>query len=187
MARQRTKTVFLDGMGTLIRLPPPPLPEHAFRAEAAYYVEHHLEGRDPESLSDLRRRCAAVAGVSVGVLMDAIRFEAFEDAQPALRELRGRGLRLVVVSNWDYALPDVLARIGLLELVDAVVASAAVGAAKPDPRIFQAALARAGCAPTEALHIGDSPEKDVAGAEAAGIPALLLDRAGVRNGAGAIG
>jgi putative hydrolase of the HAD superfamily len=178
MASQGTKAVLLDGMGTLIRLLPPPLPEDAFRAEAAYYVEHHLEGRDVHSLADLRRRCAAVAGVPADVLMDAVRFEAFADAAPALRELRSRGLRLVVVSNWDYALPDVLARIGLLDLVDDVVASAAVGWAKPDARIFRAALERARCAPAEALHVGDSPEKDVAGAEAVGIRAVLLDRSG---------
>src|SRR3954468_17316789 len=121
MTNQGTwKAVLLDGMGTLIRLLPPwpALSEEAFRAEAAYYVRHHLEGRDADSLADLRRRCAEVAGVSVEELMAAIRFEAFEDAAPALRELRARGLRLVVVSNWDYSLRDVLAGIGLLELVD---------------------------------------------------------------------
>src|SRR5437868_3246867 len=98
MARQATQAVFLDGMGTLVRLLPPPLPAEAFRAEAAYYVEHHLEGRDPGSLADLRRRCAQVAGVTVDELMAAIRFEAFPDAAPALRELRGRGLRLIALS-----------------------------------------------------------------------------------------
>jgi HAD superfamily hydrolase (TIGR01509 family) len=72
----------------------------------------------------------------------------------------------------------VLERVGLRERVDAVVTSAAVGAAKPDPRIFTAALTAAGCEAHEALHVGDSPALDVAGARAAGIAARLLARGG---------
>lgn len=170
-------------MGTLLRLVPPgrALPEEAFGAEVAYYLEHHLEGRDRASLADLRRRCAEVAGVSVEVLMDALRFEAWEDAAPALQALRADGLRLVVVSNWDCSLGEVLASVGLRELVDAVVTSAEVGAAKPDPRIFAAGLEAAGCAAAEAIHVGDSLENDVVGAEALGIRAVLLDRDGGRG------
>jgi putative hydrolase of the HAD superfamily len=199
MATEATvTTVLLDGMGTLLRLVPPApalaqafgideaTAERGFRAEVAYYLEHHLEGRDEAGLADLRRRCAAVLATAVdakpetalSALMASIRFEAWPDAAPALEALRGRGLRLVVVSNWDCSLPSVLDSVGLLALVDGVVTSAAAGAAKPDPRIFQAALELAGCAPAEALHVGDSAENDVAGAAAVGIRALLLDRDG---------
>src|SRR3954466_1016063 len=89
----------------------------AFRAEIAYYLEHHVEGRDEASLDDLRARCARVLGEALGrwapsdvraAMLDAIRFHAFPDAPPALRELRARGLRLVVASNWDCSLPQVL-------------------------------------------------------------------------------
>ncbi|MEA2465898.1 MAG: hypothetical protein QOJ57_24, partial [Thermoleophilaceae bacterium] len=59
-----------------------------------------------------------------------------------------------------------------------VVASAAVGADKPAPARFEAALAVAGCEASEAVHVGDSPSKDVAGAERAGIRAVLIDREG---------
>lgn len=185
-------------MGTLLRLVPPapvlaealgvdePTAERAFRAEVAYYLEHHLEGSDPSALAGLRRRCAAVLAESAGVdpaaaldaLMDSIRFEAFDDAHPALAELRARGLRLVVVSNWDCSLPEVLARVGLRELVDSVVASAVAGAAKPAVRIFEAGLAAAGCTAAEAVHVGDSADNDVEGARAAGIRPLLLAREG---------
>ncbi|MET0731261.1 MAG: HAD hydrolase-like protein, partial [Solirubrobacterales bacterium] len=51
-----------------------------------------------------------------------------------------------------------------------------------DPAIFAPALELAGCAPSEALHVGDRPEEDLAGAEAAGIRGLLIDR----NGGGGI-
>jgi HAD superfamily hydrolase (TIGR01549 family) len=192
------RAVLLDGMGTLLRLVPPApalaralgvdeaTAESAFRAEVAYYVVHHLEGSDPSSLGDLRRRCAAVLAEAAGTdpasaldaLMASLRFEPWEDAAPALEQLREHGLRLVVVSNWDCSLPEVLDGIGLGPLVDAVVTSAVVGAAKPDARIFGAALELAGCRPGEAVHVGDSPEDDQRGAIGAGLRGLLLDRGG---------
>jgi putative hydrolase of the HAD superfamily len=161
--------------------------ERAFRAEIAYYLEHNLEGRDTASLSDLRDRCARVVAEVVGredlelgavreAMLAALRFSAFPDARPALEELRSRGLRLVVASNWDCSLPRVLEHTGLAPLLDGVVASAVVGAAKPDPRLFESALALAGCAPAEALHAGDSIDGDVQGARAAGIRAVLVSR-----------
>ena len=185
-------------MGTLLRLVPPApalaralgvdeeTAERAFRAEVAYYVVHHLEGCHPSGLEDLRWRCAAVLAEAAGTdparaldaLMGSLTFEPWEDAAPALGALRADGLRLVVVSNWDCSLPDVLARIGLAELVDGVVTSAVVGAAKPDRRVFKAALELAGCTAAEALHVGDSVDADVAGARAAGVRAVLLDRSG---------
>jgi putative hydrolase of the HAD superfamily len=109
-------------------------------------------------------------------MLDCIRFDAFADAAPALRALRAGGLRLVVASNWDCSLPDVLAQAGLLHLVDAVVASAVAGAAKPDARLFDAALAAAGCQAGEAIHVGDSLETDVAGAIVAGVAPVLIAR-----------
>jgi putative hydrolase of the HAD superfamily len=163
--------------------------ERAFRAEIAYYLEHHVEGRDAASLSELRDRCAQVLGEQLGewepvdvraAMLDAIRFDAYPDAAPALRTLRERGLRLVVASNWDCSLPEVLEQAGLAPLVDGVVASATVGADKPAPEVFEAALRLAGCDASEAVHVGDSPSKDVAGALAAGVRPVLLRRGGVR-------
>jgi putative hydrolase of the HAD superfamily len=163
--------------------------EAAFAAEISYYVEHHVEGRDAASLSALRDRCAAVIRDSLELqsvplervrhaMLDAIRFSAYPDAPPALRELRARGVRLVVASNWDCSLPEVLSQAGLASLVDGVVSSAVVGAAKPDPALFDAALALAACPPANAVHVGDSLSKDVEGAARAGVAAVLLDRDG---------
>lgn len=154
------------------------------RAEMRYYREHSHEGRDAGSLADLRRRCAAIVSSELGQevtpdqLMAAIRFRAYPDAGPALAELRGTGVRLACVSNWDVSLPSVLDRCGLADGLDAVVTSAAVGARKPDPAIFAAALEAAGCVPGEALHVGDTEDEDIEGARAAGIRALLIDRDG---------
>jgi putative hydrolase of the HAD superfamily len=193
-----TRAVFLDALGTLVELEPPWLSlraripaevsddrlERALRAEMAYYRDHAHEARDEASLAELRERCAGIVSDRLGIevraaeLVDAIRFDAYPDALPSLSELRERGLSLVAVSNWDCSLPLVLERCGLGVLLDGAVSSAAAGARKPDPAIFEPALELAGCAPEEALHVGDTAEEDVEGARAAGIRPLLIDRGG---------
>ena len=192
-----SRAVLLDALGTLVELEPPWVhlaealgvqPDErlvgAVRAEMDYYKRHSHEGRDPASLAELRARCAAVLSealgqeIPVGTMMSAIRFRAFPDAAPALAELRGLGLKLVCVSNWDVSLPEVLERCGLDGALDGAVSSAQAGVRKPDPAIFAPALELAGCAPAEALYVGDTPTEDLAAARAAGIPALLIDRAG---------
>ena len=193
-----TRAVFLDALGTLVELEPPWISlrdlvpaeisdeqlVEALKAEMVYYKEHAHEGRDEASLAELRERCAALVsrklGMNVGVdeLVAAIRFSAYSDAVPALSALHDRGLRLVVVSNWDCSLPRVLDGCGLAEMLDGTITSAEAGARKPDPAIFERALELAGCAAGEALHVGDTADEDVAGARAAGIRSLLIDRDG---------
>jgi putative hydrolase of the HAD superfamily len=184
--RAKTKAVLLDALGTVIELrieAEGPLAA-AFPAEMAYYRDHAHEARDADSLADLRRRCADLLTqevgreVSVAEMMAAIRFRAYPDAAPALDELAKLGLRRICVSNWDYALPEVLQRCGLADRFDAIVTSAAVGVRKPDPKIFRVALDAAGCGPEQALVAGDTREEDIAGARAAGIRALLINRGG---------
>jgi putative hydrolase of the HAD superfamily len=200
------RAVLLDALGTLMYFEPPArllraalrerhgidVPEAAaaaaMKAEIAYYRAHIDEGRDPRSLADLRRRSAeamrpalgidADAGALTDALLAALRFHAYPDAAPALRALRARGLRLVVVSNWDHSLHERLEETGLAALVDGAVASAELGRGKPDRAIFARALELAGAPAAAALHAGDSPEADVAGALAAGLRAVLVARDG---------
>jgi putative hydrolase of the HAD superfamily len=199
--------VLLDAFGTLLAMRSPApllraelaargfeldeeLVGQAFAAEVAYYLEHQLDGRDEESLDDLRRRCALVLREALGdppglgvdgardAMLAAIRFDAFPDAEPALRDLRARGIRVVVASNWDCSLPRFLRDAGLDGLIDGVATSALAGARKPDRRLFEKALELAGSGPEAAVHVGDSPADDVAGAAAAGIRAVLIAREG---------
>ncbi len=193
----KTEAVFLDALGTIVELEPPwvhlaaelgvEADERlvaAVRTEMDYYKAHAHEGVDAAALTDLRTRCAALLSselereIDVATMMATIRFRAAADAEPALTELRGRGLTLVCVSNWDISLGEVLERCGLAPLLDGVVSSAGAGARKPDPAIFEPALELAGVGVEQALHVGDTPEEDVAAAEAAGIRCLLLDREG---------
>ena len=84
----------------------------------------------------------------------------------------------MVASNWDCSLPEWLRPAGILELVDGVVTSAEVGAAKPSARVFERALAVAGVDPVQALHVGDKVDNDIEGAAAAGVRGVLLQREG---------
>jgi HAD superfamily hydrolase (TIGR01509 family) len=93
-----------------------------------------------------------------------------------LHELRKRGLKTGVVSNnLVEEQNDKLQYCGLADLLDIVVISEAVGVSKPDPRIFEIALERAGCTPEEAVMVGDAWGNDVLGARAAGIRAVWFN------------
>jgi putative hydrolase of the HAD superfamily len=198
--------ILLDALGTLVELQPPAprlrarLAEEGyevseegaaagFAAEIAYYLEHHLEGSDRQRLEDLRDRCATAMMEALELpgldhatarraMLGALEFTPYPDALEGLADLRERGHRLVVVSNWDCSLPDWLGPTGLLELVDGVVTSADAGAAKPDPAVFRKALELAGVDGAGAVHVGDSLDNDVAGARAIGIRAILVQRGG---------
>ncbi len=165
--------------------------EHAIATEIAYYRANLERGRDAASLAALRRDAAAAlagalpeqaaeAGLDAltGVLLAALEFTPYPDVVPVLRELRSRGTVLVVVSNWDVSLYEVLARTGLSGMIDAAVASAEFGVAKPHPAIFAHALALAGASPERSRHVGDSVTADVEGARAAGLEPVLIRRDG---------
>jgi putative hydrolase of the HAD superfamily len=212
MARESIPTaVLLDALGTIVELerPWPHLVDElaargvmvaeedaraAMLAEMAYYRAHHDEASTWPALRDLRRRCAAVIQEQLrtalpladveAALLGAVRFRPYPEVPGALARLRAHGARLAVVSNWDVSLHDVLERTQLRPLVDAVVISAELGVAKPDPAIFRTALERLGTPAAGALHVGDSVEHYVAGARAAGLEAVLVARDGAQAPAG---
>lgn len=93
-------------------------------------------------------------------------------AAELLARLRAGGMRIGVVSNFDSRLPGILAALGLLPLVDAVVIPADARAAKPDPRAFARALALLGVAAAEAVFVGDDAQRDLEAARAAGLRAI---------------
>jgi putative hydrolase of the HAD superfamily len=103
-------------------------------------------------------------------------WHVFPDAMPALDALRSRNLVIGAVSNWIWQLPELLHSLELVAQFDFVTASARVGYEKPHPEIFRHALREARVKPEEAMHVGDHLDADVAGAQAAGISAVLIDR-----------
>jgi 2-haloalkanoic acid dehalogenase type II len=202
----QAKAILFDALGTLLTFEPPaPHLQAALRArghevsleaahaaigaEIAYYRAHLDEGRDEAAVCDLRRRCAAAMAEALpGIdeatlleaLMDALRFHAYPDVIPALQRLWDAGIRLVVVSNWDWSLHERLHETGIAPLLDGALASAEVGVAKPDPEIFERALKLAGVEAHEAWFVGDTPAVDVEGARAAGLTPVLIAREGER-------
>lgn len=206
-AGERPCAVLFDALGTLVRLEPPAprlraelerstgvdvgaeAAERGFAAEITFYLANHMRGGDEGGLEALRDDCAAVLHEALAVagldrapvraaMLDSLVFTAFPDVVPALRALRAGGIGAVVVSNWDRSLSGALDRAGLGDLVDGVVSSAQVGRAKPAPEPFRAGLELAGVPADDALFVGDSPETDIQGAQAAGIRAVLVAREG---------
>ncbi len=92
-----------------------------------------------------------------------------------LVELRGTGLKLVVVSNANGRLKALFERLDLARHFDVMLDSAEEGVEKPDPRLFELALARSASRPERTVHVGDLFHVDVEGARSAGVEGILLD------------
>ena len=105
-------------------------------------------------------------------------FSLYEDALPALEELRRHGLKVGLVTNGQRDLEEFVGHHGIE--VDAMVGSRSHGRTKPHPSIFAAALRILEVRPEEAAMVGDSYEDDIEGARALGMQAILLDRDGLR-------
>lgn len=97
-------------------------------------------------------------------------------ARETLREL-GKVYKLGVISNSMSGAPrDFLKREGLAGYFEVIIISRDVGIRKPNPKIFSIALQRLGVRPSEAAHVGNSLEEDVAGAKGAGMKAVLVGK-----------
>lgn len=124
----------------------------------------------------------AIASRSLAALRDAFldpdAWRIYEEVPEMLEALANAGHRLGVVSNWDSRLPRILKLLGLDAAFETVVVSHLEGVEKPDPGLFRIALERMGIDASEAFHVGDRPDNDLAGARAAGIDAVVVDREG---------
>lgn len=95
---------------------------------------------------------------------------------PDVLHLLAPHFRLAVISNFDRRLRAILEHLGIASFFDHVFLSSEVGADKPDPEIYRRALRLSGFAAIEALHVGDDPKRDWAGAAAVGLDVFPLDR-----------
>ncbi|MBI4588842.1 MAG: HAD-IA family hydrolase [Candidatus Rokubacteria bacterium] len=143
---------------------------------AGYYFRYILEGL---GITD-RQTCQALAQwrthynppVGLWHVPDP-------EAEAALKLTRATGCAAGVISNSNGSVRSILEETGLAAYLDFILDSAVVGVEKPDPRIFQLALAAARVEPDAAVYIGDLYSVDVLGARRAGLAAVLLDPAGV--------
>lgn len=148
-------------------------PYYEARENAAWWVDRYRRVGVELGLSgDALTRFVAI--VSEGHFAgDAL--HVIPGAPAALARLAALGVPLGVISNWDDTLGAILERKGLARYFRVVVASTALGRAKPDRRIFEHALARMGVPAAGTWHVGDDPTADGLGAVRAGLAAALLD------------
>jgi len=104
------------------------------------------------------------------------RFTRFEDTVPALRQLKDAGYALGLLSNLDREMGPLVEELGLAPYLDICITAREVGAEKPHPAIFLAALDRLRLECHEAAHVGDQYHSDVEGARGVGMTPVLLDR-----------
>lgn len=201
------KAVFVDAAGTLLRprepvgityarfargfghRADPVVVESRFRAALAAARNEHQRG-------DGKAFWSAVVAKSVGVNnadLFAALYEHYSrprawwidvEALRVLAAVARSGVRLGIISNWDTRLRALYDRFALDRLFSVLIVSAEHEVEKPDPEIFHLACRVAGVAPRQAIHVGNDPEDDVAGASRAGMVGLLYEEEG---GWGAIG
>lgn len=111
-----------------------------------------------------------------GEFTDLANYRLFDDVPPVLEKLRTAGMVLGVISNFEEWLEHLLEELDVGKYFDVRVISGAVGMEKPDPRIFELALERAGVPARESVYVGDNPEFDVEPAAAVGMFPVLIDR-----------
>ncbi|MBV8160862.1 MAG: HAD family hydrolase [Acidimicrobiia bacterium] len=150
--------------------------EHSASAERYRAWEHHRLRRFVEA-------CGVGpddADLLVGELYTAtksFRLEAYPEVPEVLADLRARGVRLAVCSNWDWHLDRAMAQANLDGLVDLLVTSARAGARKPHPRIYQCTLEACGVGdPRDVVFVGDSWGPDVQGPAGVGMRPVHLWR-----------
>jgi putative hydrolase of the HAD superfamily len=100
----------------------------------------------------------------------------YPEVLETLAALNERGLILDVISNFDSRLVRILDGLDAGAQFENIFVSSRVGYAKPDRRIFNAALSYHGLAPAQALHVGDSEINDLRGANRAGLKGILVER-----------
>jgi putative hydrolase of the HAD superfamily len=143
-------------------------PERSRRFWMSVYgsMLHALDLSDHDGLPDLLYRA----------FTDRSNYALFEDVRPAIARLETEGVTLGLVSNFEAWLDDLLVDLDIREAFAVRVISGIEGIEKPDPRIFELALHRAGIGPAEAAYVGDNPVFDVDPPAALGMHPVLIDR-----------
>lgn len=202
----RRRSLTLDANGVLL-LPDPGFlrgiladfesqPDDATCWRAHYEMIHLLDTTDDPEWPKMHRAFAAALGVPERYLEQAAPLAAevyvgtpwiaAPGATAALGRLVSGGCTLAVVTNTMHGeMEELLLRSGLCGLsgglvaVAAVIDSQIVGFRKPDPRMFELALAALDVAPSNCMHVGDSVREDVVGAQRAGMSPVHVDPLGL--------
>jgi putative hydrolase of the HAD superfamily len=113
-----------------------------------------------------------------GRFTDLASYRLHPDALPTLERLRKSDLTLGLISNFEEWLEGLLESLEVAHLFDVTVISGIEGVEKPDARIFELALERAGVAAERSVYVGDNPAFDIEAARVVGMIPVLIDRRG---------
>ncbi len=174
---------------------PDKLRRGVFVADKYFFEENArspVEKREPKEKAEVYIRYQQLLMNEVGVKADRdlilkimtrahqlfakINFALFDDVLSTLKTLKKQNLTLGLLTNLAQDMNPICRKLGLEPYLDFFVTSGEVGADKPEPPIFLAALQKAGVKASEAVHIGDQYKMDVMGAKGVGINPILLDR-----------
>lgn len=150
---------------------------HAPVSAAQWWAALHPVFVDAFTASGADPALAAEAASQVATELYRVdAWKATDGAEDALALTRNAGFRNIILSNHAPELPGLVEALELSTWVEETLTSAAIGAEKPNPAIFEFALRRAGVTNREsAWMVGDNPIADVEGARGVGIPAILAD------------
>jgi putative hydrolase of the HAD superfamily len=148
-------------------------------AEASYRFWTYLYRRLLQELNLDEK----LAGELYRVFSDSRSYKLFDDVKPAFEKLEELELRLGLISNFEGWLEKLLVELEIGHVFDVSVISGVEGVEKPDPRIYELALQKAGVDPQVSVHVGDSVRFDIDPARSAGMKVVLLDRVGRYEGA----
>jgi HAD superfamily hydrolase (TIGR01549 family) len=143
--------------------------KHRYWRRLAERVFRRLNVKAPDG-------AAAQHAANLRELLGPACLAVYAEVQSVLQRLKGAGLPLVIVSNWQCGLAHFCAELGLSRFFEHIIVSAEVGSEKPDAGIFAEACQRLALPPSRVLHVGDSEIDDIEGGRGAGLAVALLLR-----------
>jgi len=152
-----------------------PVAERSPEEQAEVYI-HYPNAVLAEAGANVTKELSLGIMKRVREQFKGVAFALFDDVLPTLKTLKQQNLTLGLLTNLDSDMVSICRKLGLEPYLDFVVTSKEVGADKPKPPIFLAALDKAGVSASEAVHVGDQYKLDVIGARGVGINPILIDR-----------
>jgi putative hydrolase of the HAD superfamily len=157
-----------------------PESDRAFWMKVYAFILEHLGAAEHASEEELHRWSHEL----YDVFTSPEHYTLFEDVHEVMDELKQRGYRLGVISNFALTLKHILEVKGILHFFDPVIVSTEVGLEKPNPAIFTLALQKAGLNATDVLYIGDHDKNDIWAPNQIGMDAVKLKRYAFQQGEG---
>lgn len=116
---------------------------------------------------------------SLACFKKEVRWTKYPFTDAVVSALKDNGINVGLISNWDCGCRKLLSDLGLADKLDPIVVSSEVGCAKPDRRIFELALQKAGVDARRCLYVGDNYYDDVVGASGVGMRTILINSPGL--------